>query len=346
MSSSSEPTNHMAHDALAQQMARLSLLPLWKLYASIVTREPSAEVASHAWHWSEVGSVVESVQHLIQGAAADHRVLLLQHPQLAGVATCRTMLAAVQCVLPGERTIEHHHTPSTIRVVLSANDCKTFVDGVSCSMQDGDLIVTPCGTWHNHANDSSAPAVWVDVLDIPLLKLMNGVFGAPGPAAGYPRNLATARALWSSGGLRPEVGLAQPPHTPMFRYPRSAVVPVLRQMDPPADGLRRVYYVNPLNGSAITPTLDCCAVELGAASSPRQARTTATQVCIVLQGRGRTRVGAVEHVWGARDIFTVPEWQWVTHSPESESASLMILSDAPFRRSIGQLREEASALGS
>ena len=50
------------------------------------------------------------------------------------VATTNNILAAVQCVLPGERTSPHRHTPAAVRLVLEGSGGATFVDGVRCDV--------------------------------------------------------------------------------------------------------------------------------------------------------------------------------------------------------------------
>ena len=37
-------------------------------------------------------------------------------------------------------------------------------------MSPGDLVLTPGGSWHDHANDTDAPMIWLDGLDTPLVR--------------------------------------------------------------------------------------------------------------------------------------------------------------------------------
>ena len=37
----------------------------------------------------------------------------------------------------------------------------------------GDIILTPNGTWHDHGNEASAPVIWIDMLDWPLMEFLD-----------------------------------------------------------------------------------------------------------------------------------------------------------------------------
>ena len=44
------------------------------------------------------------------------------------------------------------------------------------SMQPGDFVITPSWTWHDHGNETAEPMVWLDGLDIQIVKLMSASF--------------------------------------------------------------------------------------------------------------------------------------------------------------------------
>ena len=107
---------------LEGEMERQSLIPLWKVYERVVTHEPSLDAPSQLWRWQDLERAVKLTTELVHGKDADHRVLVLKHPKLAPrVATTNNILAAVQCVLPGERTSPHRHTPAAVRLVLEGS---------------------------------------------------------------------------------------------------------------------------------------------------------------------------------------------------------------------------------
>src|SRR6185295_11611191 len=157
----------MKPDTLEKEMEAQSLVPLWQVYERVVTQEPSLDAPSHLWRWRDLERAVKLTTELVHGKDADHRVLVLKHPKLAPrVATANNILGAVQCVLPGEKTSPHRHTPAAVRLVLEGAGGGTFVDGVRCEMRTGDFIVTPNWTWHCHENDAERPVTWVDILDV------------------------------------------------------------------------------------------------------------------------------------------------------------------------------------
>ena len=322
-----------------------SLIPLWEVYEKVVTKAPSADVPSHVWKWRDLAPAMELAVRTVHGRDADHRVLVMRNPHLAGrVATATNILGAVQCVLPGERTSPHRHTPAAVRIVLEGSGGGTFVDGVRCAMHHGDFIVTPNWTWHCHDNDSAERTVWVDLLDVPLVKHINAVFGDLSSEAGapsYPTNLATLPdALFAQGGLEAVSERPKVSYTPRFRYAWQDVLALLAAMPPAADGSRSVRYTNPLDGGPVLPTLDAKVVELTRGQPTQRMRSTAGPLCVVIEGEGKSRLGDVVHKWAERDIFTVSEWEWASHEATSEKARVLIVSDAEVRRALGLLREE------
>lgn len=303
---------------LEDEMERQSLIPLWRVYERVVTHEPSLDAPSHHWRWQDLERAVKLTTALVHGKDADHRVLVLKHPKLAPrVATANNILAAVQCVLPGERTSPHRHTPAAVRLVLEGSGGGTFVDGVRCEMRSGDFIVTPNWTWHCHENDSGAPVTWVDILDVPFVRAANNVFGDMGPVKAYP----------------------EVPPGSQFRF---AWTDTVKRLDaaPAKDGVRSVRYTNPLDGGPVIPTLEAGVLEIAAGRSTRPTRMSASQLCVVIEGSGESRVGEARHAWSARDIFTMPEWSWIEHRATGERARLLVIDDRNFRKILGLYREE------
>lgn len=50
----------------------------------------------------------------------------------------------------------------------------------------GDVVVTPTWHWHDHGNESEAPVVWLDALNLPLFTYAPVHFGEGHSAARYP----------------------------------------------------------------------------------------------------------------------------------------------------------------
>jgi gentisate 1,2-dioxygenase len=328
--------------ALDRAMAQQGLTALWKIYDKVVTKEPSAAIPSHIWRWQDLAPVVEMATASVTGHDADHRVLVLTNPYLEGrFASVTNIVGAVQCVMPGERTNPHRHTPAALRIVFEGAGGGTFVDGLRCDMYDNDLIVTPNWTWHCHDNDSDRRAVWLDILDVPMVKALNNVFGELGPTADYPMTAATLPdALYAQGGLVPATERPAVPYTTRFRYPWREVAALLDRVPAGPDGARVLRYVNPSDGGPVTPTLDASVLEVAPGRATRPLRSSAGTLAVVLEGAGESAVGAATHRWQKRDVFTVPEWAWVSHKATDEPARLLLVTDREVRRRLGLLREE------
>jgi gentisate 1,2-dioxygenase len=244
-------------------------------------------------------------------------------------------------VNPGERTSPHRHTPAAVRVVLEGAGGATFVDGLRCDMHPNDFIVTPNWTWHCHDNDSQERAVWIDILDVPMVMALNNIFGDMGQAPEYPVNLSTLPdSLFATGGLLPVSDRQAMPHTTRFRYPWADVEALFDHLPPAADGSRTVRYANPVDGGPVTPTLDASVLEVAAERATRPFRSSAGTLAVVLEGAGESSVGAVTHRWQKHDVFTLPEWAWVSHKASGAPARLLLVTDREVRRRLGLLREE------
>jgi gentisate 1,2-dioxygenase len=322
------------------------LAPLWEMYANLVVDEPNRAEPSMIWKWSEMLPLIEQSAELVKGKDADHRVLMLKNPHLEGkVATTSNIIAAYQCVLPGEKTSPHRHTPAATRVILEGAGGGTFVDGKRCDMFDGDLIITPNWTWHCHENDSDQRAIWLDVLDIPLVGSLDAVFGdmKMGPENSFAENASTlSDDAYEAGGLRPASSLADVPHSPRLRYAWGDVLAALEAA--PADELdrRTVHYTNPIDGSELLPTHDSHVVALAKGNTTPKSRSMANAVCVVLEGQGVSQIGGVTHEWGSKDIFTTPHWTWATHTATTDRAIVVVISDKQVMKKLNLYREEVA----
>ena len=85
-------------------------------------------------------------------------------------------------IMPGEKARSHRHTPNALRLIIDAEPgAYTVVNGERLSMLPGDVVLTPNWCWHGHGNDGRACAYWLDVLDVPLVQLLEPMFFEPHP---------------------------------------------------------------------------------------------------------------------------------------------------------------------
>src|SRR5947207_2190662 len=113
---------------------------------------------------------------LVGTEEAERRVLRLANPELAAPSASTTLSANIQIVMPGEIARAHRHSPAALRLIIEGGGGYTVVDGNRLPMFPGDLVLTPRWTWHDHANDTDAPMIWLDGLDSPLVRMLEAGF--------------------------------------------------------------------------------------------------------------------------------------------------------------------------
>ena len=137
--------------------------------------------APYRWSYAQAKGALDAAGRLINTELAERRNLVMHNPA-GDYATSRTIVAAYQMIMPGEKARSHRHTPNALRLVLDAEPgAYTIVNGERLSMMPGDVVLTPNWCWHGHGNDSRANAYWLDVLDVPLVQLLEPMFFEPHP---------------------------------------------------------------------------------------------------------------------------------------------------------------------
>lgn len=325
----------------ARRWQEAHLAPLWD--SPNAHKPPPPPAASHVWRWSETRPLVELAFQETSPASVQRRVLQMISPHAASPAdefTCGNVLAALQCLLPGETARPHRHTMNALRFLLEGSGAVTLVDGKACPMEFGDLVLTPGMCWHEHRHDGSEPVVWLDVLDVPLHQYLGSIVFEPSPIAQAP--LTMDDAAFASPNIVPEAIAGRRDHSPVFRYPYADAMRALAHAPRSADGARRVRYVNPLDGQGAMALLDTSMMQLDAGSRTLPVRSNASLVCTVVEGHGESRVGNETISWGPRDTFTVPQNNWAWHRSIDGDARLFVVSDADVLRRLGLLKEEIS----
>jgi gentisate 1,2-dioxygenase len=335
------PTQAAEKSAFLHALAAAHLQPLWDQYAELAPNEPRSINGPHSWRWHDTLPLIERAVREVGMEDAERRVLLLKHPAYAGrgVAT-GIFTAGLQILEPGERAQAHRHSLSAIRFIMSGAGAVTIVDGKRCPMEEGDLILTPTWTWHEHENTSQRRAVWFDGLDVPFARMMDTIFFEPGPAHGLPDDLSRVPddVLAAGGGL-PQKELPQAGFSPQFRYPWASAVQALQKLPAAADGSKLLRYTNPVTGGAVIPTIDCYLQELAAGRPTAPLRSTSSAMCVVAEGEGRTRIGDEVIEWARGDIFTLPHWKWISHEA-NRTSRLFLMTDRELLIRVGYLREE------
>jgi gentisate 1,2-dioxygenase len=282
---------------------------------------------------------------LITAKEAVRRVLILENPAMPGKAAITpTLYAGLQLILPGEVAPSHRHTQSALRFIVEGNGAYTAVDGERTTMREGDFVITPSWTWHDHGNNSAEPMVWLDGLDIPLIQMFNAGFAENGVADEQAVTRQEGDALARYGaGLLPVDWKPKSRTSPIFNYPytrtREALETMRREQHwDPCHGLK-LRYVNPATGESAMPTMGTYMQLLPKGFRSEPYRSTDGTVFSVVEGKGKTRIGNREFAWGKRDIFVAPSWHEIVHEAESD-AVLFSFSDRPIQEKLDIWREK------
>ena len=161
-----------------EEIEALGLFAGWKKREPQMWPTPKRTYVSAIWRAREARDVLDRSTNFVSPKFAERRHVILANP-IAGnsYATCTSMVTAYQLVLGGETARSHRHTPNALRIVLDAEGgMVTLVNGLAVDMAPGDIVLTPQWHWHGHANESDAPAFWIDVLDVPLVQRLENIF--------------------------------------------------------------------------------------------------------------------------------------------------------------------------
>lgn len=289
---------------------------------------PKAGGDGYLWPWGDVHSFLEESCDAVPESYTSRRSIMFNNPGLAK-GTTNTINMGIQMIRPGELAWAHRHSISAIRFVINGDPgiC-TVVDGLRCAMETGDLILTPQWMWHDHLNKTNAPAVWLDVLDGPVLGMFNQVvFESYGEKQQPVRNVAGA----GDDGIM------------TLRYPwrdAEAALMAASELDPRQGFVHD--YLDPKTGAAPLPTLGLRLHRLPPGFSGENHRRSISAVYHVVRGEGTTVIGDKTLSWKKGDCFVVPNWSWrhFKNGSASSDAVLFSVHDTPLLERLGLYRED------
>jgi gentisate 1,2-dioxygenase len=335
-------------DAFYARIAPQHLAPLWTRLKSLVPPEPTPLGVAHQWRYDDVRPHVMESARQISAEEAERRVLILENPGFAGTSQITsTLYAGLQLIMPGEIAPAHRHTQSALRFILEGSGAYTAVDGEKTFMQPGDFVITPSWTFHHHGNDSDAPMVWLDGLDIPLVGFFNSTFREDHDADEAPVTRPTGDALARYGsGLLPVGHRTQSLNSPVFNYPyartREALQALTKAGPPDAHLGYLMRYVNPLDGGWAMPTMATMIRLLPAGMQTQPYRSSDSMVFVGVEGKGRMTVGTQRFEIAPRDIVVVPGWMTITLQADDDLV-LFSYSDRVAQEKLGFFREQRLA---
>ncbi len=169
-------TDARERSALAAEMASFNIAVAQPTDGPLFTRTPQSPMVP--WHWkaADLAGLLEKIGASLKlEAGGQRRTLRLANPGLP-FGTTPTFWASIQYILPGEVATNHRHAATALRFIMQGAGSETIVDGELAVMNEGDLVLTPSWTWHDHQNKSDQPMVWLDVLDISAVRSLHAVF--------------------------------------------------------------------------------------------------------------------------------------------------------------------------
>ncbi len=343
-------TRKAFYDAIrAQHMS-----PLWEVLHALVPQQPATPCVPAFWAYQQVRPYLMESGQLITAEEAVRRVLILENPGLQGQsAITQSLYAGLQLILPGEVAPSHRHTQSALRFVVEGKGAYTAVDGERTTMSPGDFIITPSWTWHDHGHEGTQtngePVVWLDGLDIPMLRFFDAGFAENHTERSQPVTRAEGTSYQRYGANMLPVRYDAPfgQTSPIFSYPydrtREALHTLERQA--PVDGWDgvKLRYVNPATGGSPMPTMATFMQRLPAGFEGKAWRQTDGAVFSVVEGHGSVTIAQAgqEQVFefGPRDHFVIPSWHTATLR-SAPGCVLFSFSDRPVHQALGIHREE------
>ena len=342
-----------ARQSLYRDMSPLNLSPLWEVLHALVPPQPASPCVPAHWRYEQLRPYLQRAGEVITAEEAVRRVLILENPALRGQsAVTQSLYAGLQLILPGEVAPSHRHTQSALRFIVEGTGAYTAVDGERTTMHPGDFIITPSWTWHDHGNEVDEPVVWLDGLDIPMIRFFDAGFAENGAAKSQPVTRPEGASFARYGhNMAPVRGNAPFGATsPIFSYPYERSREALHQLERSApidacDGYK-LRYINPLTGGTPMPTLQPFLQRLPAGFDGQGWRQTDGAVYSVVEGTGTAYIegpsGPVRFDFEARDHFVVPSWQ-ALRLQSTTGCVLFSFSDRPVQEALGIHKEERLA---
>lgn len=338
-----------ARDRLVARLAQAGITIHQVTDRPLFTRTPESAMAPMHWRWTDLERFLEELGRVVDlrpGSA--RRTLRLVNPGLE-YGTTPTFWASIQYILPGEVATAHRHTASAFRYVMQGTGCSTTVGGENYEMNEGDLVLTPSWAWHDHVHEGAEPMIWLDVLDVSLMRSLDNVFFDP-----YPNDTQNVgpepERSWrefGSGLLRPVGPAPRRTVNPLLVYANEQTLQALeRAMELASDPCDDVIleYQDPTSGRPALPSLSMKSQVLRAGFDGVPHRHSGSKVYWVVDGAGASFVDDQRFDWGKGDFLAVPPWATVRHTnPNAADARLFRVDDSAVLRALNVYHEEVLA---
>ena len=324
-------------------MAKAGVAPLWPMMRNVLPHDAPNPVSKPGnWAFDDLRPLLIRAGELTPVEKAERRVLVLSDPGrgTGAMQATSSIYVGMQLLLPGETAPAHRHTPSAARIIVEGRGGYTVVDGEKLPMEEGDLVLTPGGEWHDHGHDGDEPVIWLDALDLPLFVYLEGSYAEEAPLQAPSNRPDASEVEYLSSGLAPSRKLGERTRKyPMMRFPWSRTEAALRELAKYAgDGVAEVDFVNPETGEDVLPTMGFTAMMLKKGQEDAPPLRSSSAVFHVVKGSGKTMVGETEIEWGPKHTFSAPVFSKLTHIA-TEDAFLVRVHDRPLQEKLGYYEE-------
>lgn len=257
----------------------------------LFTKEPKSSMQPLHWRWRDLMPMLDRIGASLKlEAGGNRRTLRLTNPGLA-YGTTPTFWASIQYILPGEVATAHRHTAAALRFIMQGRGAYTTVDGECYPMSEGDLLITPSWSWHDHVHRGDEPMIWLDVLDISLVRAMHATFFESSMVDLQTVSEFPTRSWqqFGSGIMRPVNAQMHNSINPLLVYPAQRAQEALAQAENlPANPHNDTAfeYQNPLTGGPALPNIGTRLQRLRAGGRCQPQRHTGSVLNYVVEGGG------------------------------------------------------------
>lgn len=314
--------------------------------APLFTPDPQSSMKPLHWRWSDLAPLLEQIGgNLKLEAKGNRRTLRLTNPGLP-YGTTPTFWGSIQVILPGEVATAHRHAATALRFIMKGHGAFTTVDGEEYPMGEGDLVITPAMTWHDHVHRGDEPMIWLDVLDISLVRALHATFfegysADLQPVSDFPQS---SLQQFGSGIMRPVRPHLHNQINPLLAYPADRALAALAlagELPPDPHCDTQLEYLNPVTGGPALPTIGTRLQRLRPNGRCLRQRHTGSLLNYVVDGHGTTVINGEAFHWGPGDFIAIPPWTWYEHSNTAQTAATLFqVNDIPALQALGMYREE------
>lgn len=290
-----------------ENLRALNLSPGWARPEPSMWAEPQPKFVPAVWRFAAAKQALDASHNMVPADKTERRNVILYNPiEGNSYATTRHLVAAYQCVMPGDIARTHRHSANALRLVLKGTTgVYTIVDGARIDMHPGDVLLTPGGCWHGHANETGETGYWIDFLDIPFVQLTEAMFFDPYPQGGL-------EAIRSTGS-------------------ETMCIPTGKALGPGNDA--KVVEI----ARGVMPTIRMSLIRQPKGGRIDCAKTTANAIYAVVSGRARIVAAGFDETLGTGDVAAMPCWH--AHAIEAvDDAVVFKVSDDPIFEKLGLAR--------